>query len=269
MQFSFLGDAGLDHYILEDELLLGGCSLNVATHFKRNSESEKEALLIFPTIRNNPIEAHCQREAITTHPLFREGELPCQKIGRLPNGEKDFIEYLSGVLHQFQFSSKEREMIAKLRGRIISPLFTQILPLIDQVLEINHSVDYIFDFHSAEDFAKDYDQLYPYLERCNMAQFGLSNNRDDQILKSKLIDHAKKSSTELLITEGSSEIYFYDGESEYRFMPELMKDVVDTTGAGDSFLGAFLAKREMIPVQKALEEASLYTHQILSQRGSL
>ena len=86
---TFIGDVGLDYYVKQDQYLLGGCALNVATHFKRNSQAQ--ATLISPSSleANDQIEKHCSDLGIKTIPLKRNGPLPCQKIELDENGEKN------------------------------------------------------------------------------------------------------------------------------------------------------------------------------------
>lgn len=248
---TFLGDAGLDHYLEFSQKRLGGCALNVATHFKRNSK--QPAQLIYPSsLDDRSIEEHCARENIKAFPLRRNGQLPCQEISIATDGEKSFIKYHVGVLEGFKFTTSELEFIAALDGIIVAPLFSQILPFIDQVLTVNSKAQFFFDFHDCRDFDYDIKKVLPYLEKSSFAQFGLGSKA------MHLKDFLLTSEKDVLITQGAGEV-FYRNQS---FKPKIVNHVKDSTGAGDAFLGAFLATG-------SLKQASIYTTRILQKIGSI
>ncbi len=263
----FIGDAGIDHYVQDDIHLLGGCSLNVATHFKRNTQLE--ATLLYPSSSaNSLIEEHCRKEGINSYPLIRESELPCQEIDITPLGEKNFLTYHPGVIQDFIFTMKESEYLSNIKGIIICPLYEQILPFIDQVITLAPQCEFIFDFHDAQDFQKNINNILPYLSLSKLSLFGLGS--DDQSLIEELREYALKSKGEVIITQGAQEIIYYRNSETFKYRPTLIDKVIDSTGAGDSFLGAFLAGRALHhdPEQR-LQNAALYSSSTLLKKGAL
>lgn len=252
---TFLGDAGIDHYIELNKKLLGGCALNAATHYARNSGLT--ANLIYPSsLDDQTIESHCKHEGINTVALRRKGKLPCQEITISSVGEKQFLNYHSGILENFILTENEIEIVAQIDGIIVAPLFKQTFPLIDQVVAVNTKASFYFDFHDCSDFEYDIEKISNYLEKCSFAQFGLSPR--SMHLKEDLIASGKN----ILLTQGAEQIYCYMNSKESVYTPKRVAAVIDSTGAGDAFLGAFLALN-------SLEQASDYAATVLTRIGSI
>ncbi|MFG1485164.1 PfkB family carbohydrate kinase [Halobacteriovorax sp. RZ-1] len=250
--YTFIGDAGFDDYTSVHERHLGGCSLNVATHFMRNSNSK--ATLIYPAASDGQVIInHCQKEGIQAVPLFREGKTPVQFIETLESGEKNFTEYKSGVLENFQFTKEELQLIKELEGHIVCPLYSQILPFVDQLIEAKPRAKFIFDFHDASEI-----EIEKYLKHASLAQFGLVTGHP---LEDFLYDYVKNHDIKILVTRGKDKISKLSEKQIENFSPIPLVPVVDSTGAGDAFLGAFLALNN-------IEKASHYAKSILSVRGA-
>jgi ribokinase len=89
---------------------------------------------------------------------------------------------------------------------------------------------------------------------------------------SSSIDEAlKKYPNKLLITRGAQGVSYYDG-TDIVTVPSIKIDVVDTTGAGDTFTGAFaVAISEDIPLREAImfanTAAGLSTTKMGAQKG--
>lgn len=252
--FTFIGDAGFDDYLISKETLLGGCALNVATHFSRNSNLTPT--LIYPAGKDNLyIEEHCQREGVNSIPLKREGLCPVQDIEVQNDGEKNFTNYHPGILKDFIL--KEKNIFKELEGYIVCPLFVQILPFIDQIIKLSPKAKFIFDFHNAADIP-----IEKYLKYAYLAQFGLG---EDLGLEQYLVEYVKSNETNILITRGSGKVSYYTKNHITEYRPKVLKEIVDSTGAGDSFLGAFLAN---IDKDNRLEIASTYASKIIMKEGA-
>lgn len=183
----FVGDSCFDHYLNSDEFKLGGCSLNVATHYRRVSQNETHLYSPLARKRSQEIIGHCLNEGITLHSFEREGELPCQDIEILESGEKSFKTFHEGILKDFTLTAKEKSLLKKTQ-QIVSPLYRQILPFIDQLIPLKEK-NFIFDFHNAEDFTS-FDEITHYLTQCELAQFGLGP-KDSELIE-LLKDFAQK-----------------------------------------------------------------------------
>lgn len=72
----------------------------------------------------------------------------------------------------------------------------------------------------------------------------------------------------LIVTLGSQGSIFFDG-SNLKEIPAIKADVVDTTGAGDTFNGAFgFALTKHLPIDQALQFATLASHLSVQQFGA-
>jgi len=267
--YYFIGDAGIDHYLQDDIRRLGGCSLNVATHFKRNTQLE--ATLLYPSSSENSlIEEHCRKEGINSYPLIRESQLPCQEIDISPLGEKKFLTYHPGVIQDFIFNKEEIEYLSHIKGVVICPLYEQILPFIDQVITHAPQCEFIFDFHDTQDFQKNFKNILPYLSLSKLSLFGLGP--EDQVLIEELKEYTYKNKSEVIITQGAQEIIYFKNSSTIKYCPTPIDEVVDSTGAGDSFLGSFLAitaLNQEQDLEQRLQKAALYSSSTLLKKGAL
>ena len=88
-------------------------------------------------------------------------------------------------------------------------------------------------------------------------------------LKKNLKEKIKLLHTILVVTDGKNGSFAYtEGEVYYQEAAKAEK-IVDTTGAGDAFTGAFLAKyKETTNIQKAIEAGSIHAAGILSKVGA-
>lgn len=72
----------------------------------------------------------------------------------------------------------------------------------------------------------------------------------------------------LIVTLGSQGSIFFDGSS-LKTIPAIKADVVDTTGAGDTFNGAFgFALTKQLPIDQALQFATLASHLSVQKFGA-
>lgn len=88
----------------------------------------------------------------------------------------------------------------------------------------------------------------------------------DQILDELMI---KYPGSEIVLTVGS-EGAFHGCNGNVLFVPAIKTDVIDTTGAGDTFMGFFIAKRcEGASVKECMEIASKAASIVVSRAGAM
>lgn len=73
----------------------------------------------------------------------------------------------------------------------------------------------------------------------------------------------------VVVTEGERGSYAYYGNNMYRQPAERITKIVDTTGAGDGYTGAFIAEYfKSGNIEKSMEKGSIYASKILMKIGA-
>lgn len=75
---------------------------------------------------------------------------------------------------------------------------------------------------------------------------------------------------ELIIKNGEAGIFCYTQDDNFKFDITPVKNVVDTTSAGDSFNGVYLgARTQSLPIKKAIELASKAAGFVIQHKGAI
>lgn len=76
--------------------------------------------------------------------------------------------------------------------------------------------------------------------------------------------------SEIVIKRGSNSCIVYKDGKNYEYQIEAITNIVDTTAAGDSFNGAYLAKRlEGVSIEDSIKLASKVAGQVIGQKGAV
>jgi sugar/nucleoside kinase (ribokinase family) len=172
---------------------------------------------------------------------LRPFDLPKQNILIEASGERTFKGYQPGVLADWVLNKLQVDTITT-ADVVVTLAFQQIMPLFEQVIALPLRGKLSIDFMDMADFGKDFSRIERYLQLCDLAFFGLSKQSDRELItKIKQWFSVQQSEKIAVMTfgpEGSVAVgpgfFFEQGV-------DVVREVVDTTGAGDSFAGAFLA----------------------------
>ncbi len=241
MQIVCVGDCGVDHYLPSGRLLGGGITANFARHAAREFREDDE-IHVVSAIGNDPLTAGIVRRTfkgtrIRCHIAELRGETPVQYIHIEPGGEKNFVRYNEGVLALYRMD-EDAARIARTADLLVTPVFSQIHELFHSVMSINVSGKVAVDF---ADFTlhPDFNHLESYLDRIDIAFFGLSDN-DDKLI-SALSALAERWHKLFVVTLGPGGSMAMAGHAQFKQAAIPVDQVIDTTGAGDAFAAAFLA----------------------------
>ena len=239
MKILCLGEICLENYHLADgceKKFIGGCSFN---QWIAMNQFPTRAQLLAPigddsiSIKvKKKLKSHEFSELVTLQSF--PGQLPQQEIKIKSAGEKSFEGYRAGVLNQLKVPDLYPFDI------VVSSLYLQSLPLIRKVFRQRRPGYLVIDLLDYQDFAPDLDLLRECLRQADCIQLGLHNTKDFEFFRKvrELLWLFKK---DAVITFGESGVKIFEQGREFEY--GLLKPVqaIDTTGAGDCFMGTFLA----------------------------
>jgi fructoselysine 6-kinase len=215
--------------------------LNVAAHARRLFRSS-DTITVLTALGTDP-ESALVREALSSlgvECFLRElpGATSLQRIDLEPSGEKIFLSYHQGVLGEYRVGAEERALVAE-SDLLVAPHYRQIdgffTSLMDSPSRGLRAVDFA-------DIAEDpvATNVERFIDRLDIAFFGLqASHRDFIDALEKLARERRKLFIVTLGPEGSVAL----GPGRRLFCAaEPVAQVVDTTGAGDTFAAAFLAE---------------------------
>lgn len=235
MSLLCVGDVGLDDYVKRSEVYIGGCAFNV---YQSSSLHDKA---LFCPMGEDSFSAKIKRIlTFDPHiylPIFR-GNCSRQEIDLFENGEKNFLQFYPGPWSDWRASKIDLDFMQKFDlGHTV--IYEQNVKAVNSY--VLQSKNWSMDFMTMKDFHEDASFVETYLPHLRYAFFGLDSNQKK--LKADLIKLFAKTKIELIITLGAlgSEVYF-GGETFTRPAAKVVK-VIDSTGAGDAFIGAYLSAR--------------------------
>jgi len=241
MNIVCVGDCGVDRYVPLEVDRPGGITLNVAVHLR---QCLPDASVTVCSPLGNDAGANIVTNAIAQARLEARirhlpGETPIQYIDLEPNGEKRFIEYKPGVLRDYRLGAAE-SIIVRASDLLITTVFAQVEALFDSVMAIPSSGLRAVDFTNLSDVADGVGLVSQYVNRLDVAFFGLTS--DEVSLIARLEEIARSSGRLFVVTLGHDGSMALGGARRMLQPARSVPKVVDTTGAGDSFAAAFLAE---------------------------
>jgi len=260
----FIGDVGIDHYLQHNTFYPGGCSLNSALHCW-NYNPNINIQLCFPS-SSHPLFISLRKllslTSITPYQLQGHGPPPTQEIDISLSGEKIFRKYHSNILEEKINFDK-----LPLHTFSIVPCYLQITKFCLNHLSLSGNSSFI-DFLSMEDFDKRFDNIQKYIDKSAGAFFGL-HEEDDHLLIEDIKNYSIKTKKPMIITLGEKGAIAFMGEEQHQQDSFHAQKVIDTTGAGDSFIAIFMANYlEGKPIEKCLHEACQYSSKTIQHLGA-
>lgn len=241
MNIVCVGDCGVDHYLPSNEVLFGGITANFARHARQQFPAD-DIVQIISAVGNdagaklvleslNDSDIHC-------HISKLDGTTPVQYIEVQPDGERKFVSYDAGVLNDFRFGHKEKQII-KSADLLVAPVYLQIVGLFDELMSINPVGRTAVDF---ADFLQhpDFGLLEKHVSNIDIGFFGLS--ADDTATISRIQTLARQYDKLFVVTLGANGSCAFQGGDRFDCPAVSVENVIDTTGAGDSFAAGFLSR---------------------------
>jgi len=236
-----VGDCGIDRYVDLRADRPGGIALNFAANAKIWFDAgdrisvltalgqDREAAIVEGTIASLGVGAFVVKGP---------GITPVQYIDHDATGERVFVRYEAGALAQHRLTGPEREILRQ-SDVMIATVFTQIADFFETVADAPaaglRALDYC-NLGTPEDPLR---YVHRYAERFDLGFFGLSATQSALIDELEAI--ARRAGRLFIVTLGSQGSLALGGRRRIVAPAVAVREVVDTTGAGDSFAAGFLS----------------------------
>ena len=235
-----VGDCGVDRYLSLGRDRPGGITLNFAANARRLFPAADTVGVV--TALGTDGEASLVRRAIAELGLEAcvaelEGATSIQYIDRHPSGEKIFVRYEQGVLGGYRLGVREREVVAR-SDVLMAVVYAQIEGFFDSVMESPSPGLRAVDFGDLSGVTGGVGIVERYREAFHLGFFGLSS--DDATLIDELERLARRDRLLLVVTLGAEGSLALGGDRRLSCRAVAVPQVVDTTGAGDTFAAGFL-----------------------------
>lgn len=240
MRVTAVGDCGVDRYLDLGLDRPGGITLNFAANARRLFPASDAVGVV--TALGNDREADLVRRAIARLGLEAcvadlEGATSIQYIDRHPSGEKIFVRYEQGVLGRYRLGAREREVIAR-SDVLMAVVYAQIEGFFDSVMDAPSPGLRAVDFGDLSGVSGAAGIVERYRDGFHLGFFGLTSGDGD--LVDELERLARRHGRLLVVTLGADGSLALGGERRVACPAVGVRQVVDTTGAGDTFAAGFL-----------------------------
>ncbi len=234
------GDCVIDRYVDLGVERCGGISFNVAVHARRAFPADDRIQLVsavgnddlgrrmLECVANSGVDA-CVRTLT--------GETALQPIKLTSDGDRTFLDYRAGVLESLELDAAARRVIGA-ADVLATPLYAQIAGLFDRIMRCPTRARRVVDFADIADDPR-MERVVPYVDQLDIAFFGIAAGDTSTIdaLKALAAAHDKL----FVITLGAAGSLAVGRGSLATCSAIPVAEIVDTTGAGDSFAAGFLA----------------------------
>ncbi|OZU87199.1 hypothetical protein CIL03_18070 [Virgibacillus indicus] len=257
MKVISIGNSVMDYYQDRKIMYPGGNALNVAVLSKRYGAKKSSYVGILGNDHEGShIEKALEKEGVDTSRIRKvEGATGKVKIKLDEGGDREFVEWKKGVqeLVKMQFTSEDLKYILS-----HSHLHTSVYSYLDnEIPELSNDISISFDFSTYR--KKEYlRSICPYID------FAFFSGSDLSLAACEnLIEYVHKLKTKyVVVTRGEHAAILSDSYKIYK-QPVTKGEVVDTLGAGDSFISMLLVQfyktRDLKLAMKMATEAATKT----------
>lgn len=255
-RIAIIGDLTADIYMPQKDIHLGGAALNMAQWVKRLGGTPT----IFSAVGTDtigkkfPFEKGIQR---------KRGRTSAIEIYISGSGERRYGIWKPGVLEKFHLRNIDRTIISKQDALVVTvyPQYVHVLR------ELQHRPFTIINYGDLHEFKSKVNIVEEYLHIADACIFGLDKDTDETMINVIRRLAIEKNMLTIVTLGKYGSIAWANGKSYVQ--PAYEVNVVDTTGAGDSFLAAFMvAFLETEDIQKSLEAGSRLAAHIIQKVGA-
>lgn len=263
------GDCGVDRYLNLGVDRAGGISLNFAVN-ARLLFPDDARIGVVTALGDDPeaqvVRAVFEQYAIDAIAPEIPGATPIQYIDREPSGEKIFVRYEAGMLGGHRLDPAGRAAIDK-SDLMMTALYKDVSGFIDSVMDSPSRGLRVCDFGALVGFENPLCLIRRYIDRLDLGFFGLSIHDHELIQAIQTI--ADQSQCLFIITLAANGGLAMQGSQRFQFEAMPVGEVVDSTGAGDTFAAGFLSNYAYSRnIERSLDSGARAAASTLTQVGA-
>lgn len=231
MELAAVGDNCIDFYTDTNKSYAGGNPVNVAVYYKRlGGQSSYTGVVGTDSYGDFMIDKISSTGVDVSNLKKVDGKTAVTNVS-IVNGERVFGEYDEGVLKYFKLSNEDIDFICN-HKIIVTGLWGNV----HNYLETFKNKGLIVAFDSATETDSEYSIIA--IKSCDYFFFA-SDSCFDESLRNKMIELKSRGASYIIVTLGENGSVCYDGK-EFTQYGIVKCNVVDTMGAGDSYIAGFL-----------------------------
>lgn len=233
MRLAAAGDNCIDNYAAQNQRFAGGNPVNIAVSFVRDGGSASYIGAVGDDDNGSFLrDALAEAEVDVSHTHVLHGATAVTEV-ELVDGERILGDYDEGVLSEFDLSKNDLDFIAG-HDLFVSAWWGNLNHRLRDVQRLG--VPVAFDFATEVESAKASETL----PGVDYAFFSDERPDDDPDLRALMVNLQRQGPRVVVATLGANGSLALEGNA-FVVCPALDCDVVDTMGAGDSYIGGFLA----------------------------
>jgi fructoselysine 6-kinase len=268
-RIAFMGDLTADIYVESKTVKYGGAALNSSMWGHRLGAISMALSAVGSDVVGKGLFAYMQKQDL---PLVgvqkKRGSTSAIEIF-LKDGERKYGTWKPGVLHDFHLRPKDKTLLKTLDAVVITvyPQYVHVLAELAAWKEkqTGKRPVFVINYGDLREFESSLEVVYKYLKLADIVVFGLDKDTDE-LLINEIRDMSDNRIC--LVTLGKyGSLAWANKQSFVQSAQEV--DAVDTTGAGDSFLAAFLLSLLTTgDIQQSLQKGTALAARVVTQVGA-
>lgn len=252
-----LGDNVVDRYVTQGLMYPGGNAVNVAVHARRSGAEAAYIGIIGTDDAGDLVESSLRSEGVDLQRLRRvDGETAFASVYTDETGNRSFGLCLKGV-SLFQPDAADLDYLAEYDVVHLC----ETIRMEESMPEIAARAAVSYDFSD-----RDNEYAEPLLQHITVATFSRSESSEEEVDEQIRWAHAH-GARYVIVTRGSAGAAISDGSTVHR-QAAAPAQVVDTLGAGDSFIARLVVRLwEGVSISDAAAEAAAYSAEVCSVPG--
>lgn len=269
---AFMGDLTVDQYVRQGEIHLGGSSLTGAIWARREGAKSSIIAAVGSDSAGEEYSNMLTHEYIDkSYVTVIRGKTSAIDIITTDEGERTYGEWNPGVLATYHFAKKDFAFMRKHDAAVLTVYgATQhLLRAFSDYFSrhIRCKLLRVVDFGDLSHFEKSTSIVEGHLEGIDICVFGLDKD-DDEGRINALRELAADSGKLFVITLNKHGSVVFQGDKAYGCVGKEVR-AVDTTGAGDSFLAAFLVSYlRAKDIQASLKKGAALAARVIAKLGA-